>query len=388
MKINLAILLVTLGNVASAQVADGPQAGVVRFFLTETSTFTQYTDAPSLATETWLNAHFWRMLVYSPYFDSRLSWYPNGDVYFDLYAIYPNSALVSQHPEWILKDANGNWLYIPWGCSQGTCPQYAGDFSNPAYRQWWIAQAQSLIALGYHGLFIDDVNMDFRVGNGQGNFVAPIDSNTGAPMTLSNWRSYMAAFTAQIRAALPASEIVHNSIWYAGPPGVLGQDAAIVQQVTSADYQNIEFGVNDPGVTGGIGLYSLTAMLAYIDGLHAAGRGAIINGVAADSTGEEYALACYFLISSSADAIGNLTATPANWWSEFNVNLGTPTGARYVWQGLLRRDFSGGMVLANPPASSWITATLPGTFLRSDGVAVNSVTLGPGQGAVLTSIAQ
>src|SRR5258708_36319206 len=115
-----------------------------------------------------MRRHLWRMLVYSPYFDSRLSWYPNGLAYLDLYAIYTGAALATQHPEWILKDATGNKLYIPWGCSNGACPQFAGDISNLAFRQWWIGQAQTLLAKGYKGLFIDDVNMEFRVGNGAG----------------------------------------------------------------------------------------------------------------------------------------------------------------------------------------------------------------------------
>ena len=68
----------------------------------------------------------WRMNVFSPYFDSRTGWYPNGWVYDDAYAIYAGEELASQHPEWILKDAAGNKLYIPFACSGGSCTQYAG----------------------------------------------------------------------------------------------------------------------------------------------------------------------------------------------------------------------------------------------------------------------
>src|SRR5205085_10818824 len=35
----------------------------------------------------------------------------------DVYAIYKDGALATQHPEWILRDQSGNELYIPYGCS-------------------------------------------------------------------------------------------------------------------------------------------------------------------------------------------------------------------------------------------------------------------------------
>jgi hypothetical protein len=324
------------------------------------------------------------MLTYSPYFDTRLSWYPNGFAYIDSYAIYTSSPIVSQHPEWILKDAQGNYLYIPWGCSNGSCPQFAADFSNQAFCQWWIAQAQSLVAIGYAGLFVDDVNMDFRVGDGTGASVVPFDVNTGAPMTEENWRYYLAQFMSQVRAAFPNTAIIHNSIWYAGPPGIADQDPNIQTQIAAATYLNIEFGVNDPSLTGGNGTWSLNSLLGYIDRLRAVGKGAIIGGVPSVPAGEEYALANYFLISTGQDAIGSTVTTPANWWNGFGVNLGVPLGPRTAWNGLLRRDYSGGMVLVNSPQSSVITVSLPGTYQSIDtGLQVTSVTLAPSQGALL-----
>jgi putative glycosyl hydrolase-like family 15 (GHL15) protein len=364
-----------------------PPAGIVNVFRTTNTSSNRYTDAPNAATQSWLQTHFWGMLTYSPYFDTRLSWYPNGFAYIDSYAIYTSSPIVTQHPEWILKDAQGNYLYIPWGCSNGTCPQYAADFSNQAFCQWWIGQAQSLVAIGYAGLFVDDVNMDFRVGDGTGASVVPFDVNTGAPMIEENWRYYLAQFMSQVRAAFPNTAIIQNSIWYAGPPGIADQDPNIQTQIAAATYLNIEFGVNDPSLTGGDGQWSLNSLLGYIDRLHAVGKGAILGGVPSGLAGEEYAVANYYLISTGQDAIGSLVTTPANWWNGFGVNLGVPLGPRSNWDGLLRRDYSGGMVLVNPPQSSVITVSLPGTYQSIDtGLQVTSVTLGPAQGALLLSV--
>jgi hypothetical protein len=53
-------------------------------------------------------SHLARMTVFSPVFNGPSSWYPNGLVYADSYAIYPGGTfgenVVGTHPEWILKD--------------------------------------------------------------------------------------------------------------------------------------------------------------------------------------------------------------------------------------------------------------------------------------------
>ena len=100
-----------------------------------------YTNFPSSSMVSWFNAHFFRMGVYSPYFDTRTSWYSHGLVYKDLYGIPVGSTMASQHPEWILHDQGGHKLYIPWGCSNGSCPQYAADIANPSFRAQWISDA-------------------------------------------------------------------------------------------------------------------------------------------------------------------------------------------------------------------------------------------------------
>lgn len=48
-----------------------------------------------------------RMGTYTPYFDTRLNRMPRSYVYFHSCAIYTNSALMTQHPEWILKVSIG-----------------------------------------------------------------------------------------------------------------------------------------------------------------------------------------------------------------------------------------------------------------------------------------
>lgn len=358
-------------------------AGRINFVLRTGPSYDPYTSSTSTSTRQWINNHLWRMEVFTTYFDDKTSWYPSGWVYKDSYSIGTGSALASQHPEWALKDQAGNKLYIPWGCSNGTCPQYAADFGNPSYRQNWINEAKTALAKGYKGLWVDDVNMDWRVGDGNGNFVTPYDSRTGAPMTYDNWKRYMAEFMEQIRSQIPGAEILHNSIWYAGGP-TRDADAYVQREAKAADYINREGGFNDGGLTGGTGIWSVQAVMDYIDRVHALGKHIIIDSFTDNAADREYGLAGYFLINNGGDGYGNSDVnTPDNWWSGYDVNLGAATGGRYQWNGLWRRDFSGGMVLLNEPGSASKTASLGGTFKTLDGSSVTSLTLGTAHGAIL-----
>jgi hypothetical protein len=317
----------------------GSDAGRVRFVKQARPEFDRFTRTSRFAH--WIGRHFWRMSTYSPYFDRRLHWYRDAWVYRDLYAVYRGSRVAHSHPDWILRDADGRPLYIPFDCGGGSCPQYAGDPGNPGFRSHWIQGARALLRHGYRGIFADDVNMLMRVADGDGREVVPIDPRTEQPMTLHDWRSYIASFATEIRRALPRAELVHNVLWFAGDA-----DPAIRRELAAADLVNIEGGVDDPGLTGGRGQFGLETLLAWIDDRHRQGRGVILGG------GREYALASYLLINSGRDALSSdFRSRPGDWWTGWRVSLGAPRGPRHPWRGLLRRDFQRGLVLVNPPDS-------------------------------------
>ena len=106
-----------------------------------------------------------------------------------------------------------------------------------------------------------------------------------------------------------------------------------------------------------------------------------------DPHGLEYNLASYFLTSTGNDAVSGSGQTPGNWWSGWNVNLGEATGARRTWSNLLRRDFTGGMVLVNPPGAPTQTVALGSTMQDAGGNPVSSVTLAAASGVVLRGAA-
>ena len=343
-----------------------------------------YTNNPTVAQQQWMRDHWTRALVYSSYWDNKTGWFPGGWSYLDAYAIYRTSALATQHPDWILKDAAGNNLYIPWGCSGGVCSQYAADIGNPNWRRYYIDRAKSMAALGYKGIFVDDVDMDRNVGNGSGQQIAPIDPRTGQAMTDTAWKSYFADFLEQLRAELPGVEIVHNAVWFAGGGQHDASDPYIARELHAADYVNVERGYNDDGLTGGTGAWSIYALMRYIDNVHSYGAHVILQSYAADLTSAEYNLAGYFLVTDGNDFLSTTTGSlPSQWWSAYDANLGDPIGTRYLWNGLWRRDFTGGIVLLNEPGASTKTLALGGTFKTTSGQQVSSLSLGASRGAVL-----
>lgn len=356
-------------------------AGSVNFAMRTTSAFDTFTNSPSSSEISWMNQKFWRLQTTSPYFDSRLSWYHNAWAYDDLYGTWVGSTnpVIQQHPDWVLKDQYGNWLYLPFACNGTSCSQWALDPGNPAVRNWWINNVKAQMAQGYKGIWIDDVNMDWRTGDGSANTVLPYDTRTGQVMTYTNWQNYIVGFVQAIRSAFPNQEIVHNSLWFAGGAD-RDNNPLVIKQIQACDFINVERGVDDTGLTGGAGQWSVNAMLAYVDHVHSLGKHVVFDeyGFYGD-----YQTAGYFLISTGGDGLGNQAVTPNNWWSGYDVKLGNALGGRYTWNGLLRRDFQNGMVLFNLPQSAKVTVSLPGTYQRDDGSIASSVTLSASQGAVL-----
>jgi hypothetical protein len=203
-------------------------------------------------------------------------------------------------------------------------------------------------------------------------------------MTWQAWRSNVATFVEQIRNAFPKAEIVHNSIWFAGPEGTRDADPSIRRQIAAADNLNIERGIaSDQGLTGGTGIWSLHALFDYIDRVHAAGRGVTLEEYTPDHAGLEYSLAGYFLISSGNDRLGDAGTNPGNWWTGFDVDLGTPAGPRSYHAGVYQRIFSRGMVLLGEPGLAPRKIALPQTFHTLSGDIVSSVDLTARQGVIL-----
>jgi hypothetical protein len=375
--LSVALLILVL-SLAGASPATAASPGKLNFTKTAEANFDPYTRAPSAAQQAEMRDRYARMRTFSPYFDSRLSWFPNAWSYQDAYAVYASEQ--SSLDPYILRDGSGNRLFIDYGCSAGTCPLYAADIGDPGWRRRYIDRAKEKVALGYKGLFVDDVNLDFRVSNGYGNFVAPVDERTGQAMTEEDWQRYMAEFMEQLRAELPADfEIVHNQVYFfAGGTS----NPYVRRAIEAASHINIERGVIDPGIVGGSGPFGYETVLAWVEYAHSRGKGVVWD--AASTWGREYAMATHFLTANGLDFFQHgAGANPDGWWTGYETNLGEPLGERYSWSGVLRRDFERGIVLVNQPGQSTKSLGLGDNFKTMDGAWVSSVTLPTREGLVL-----
>src|SRR6478752_5050053 len=351
LMISLLCALSVLGcaNTALAAQPARDRAGIVHFAKSADSSFDRFTAAPSASRQQWMRAKYWRMRAYAPYFDERTSWYSKAWSYKDAMAIYPGETGVPS--DLYLRDAHGRKLYVAYACDGGTCTQYAGDIGSPAYRARWIADAKTSYAQGYFGLFIDDVNMELRISDGYGTEQWPIDPRTGAPMN------------EQIRREIPGAEIVHNQIWWDGD-----SDPYVRRQQDAADLIEFERGINDGGLRGGEDFWSLRTVFKLIDRLQARGKGVILDASAPTAAQRMYGLAGYFLISSGRDALGNDPAgTPEDWWAGYDTDLGDALGPRYDFNGVIRRDFTGGTVLLNTPDEPTRTVSVGTGYKDLDG---------------------
>lgn len=367
-----------------------PQLGVgnTRFIPRLESQWDSWISAAGTARQSWMRQHMWRVVGHSGFFDRALSWAPPSLAYKDLYAIYRgDNATLGAHPEWVLKGGAGQRMAIPWGCNPGPCPQFAGDIGSPSFRAHWIADARSLIQRGYRGLWIDDANIEMRIGDAKGNEQAPIDPRTGTTMTFSDWRRYIAEFLEQIRRELPSAEITANVLWFGGTAIGRDSDAYVRRAYTAVDRLNLERGFNDSGLTNGSeprDIWSVDAFMAFIDRMHDRGVPVTLDAYGTTQATWEYNLAGYFLVDRGDDAVGEGSLKPGDWWSGWDVQLGQPAGARTRGaDGVYRRSFQRGLVLLNAPRGADKTVTLPAPMRRIDGTLVSSVTLAPGSGVVL-----
>ena len=309
----------------------------------------------------WTRAHIWRMHGATAW-DPATTWIRRS-----AYALDPATA--AAHPDWVLKDGAATQLYL------GTA--FAADFGNPAFRAWWIGQLTAA-ASGAAGVYVDDVAMERRAYYVGGLAANARDPRTGTTMTEANWQRYMADFMVELRAALPAAEIVHDVVWYKG-------DARtdIQRELAAATAVAIE----NPSTIGASGAYGWETLAGYVERRQAAGTKVILDSYADAPAARLYGLANALLLDGGALALGNDAWTAqSRYWAGYGIALGAPTGARTAWSGVWRRDFAGGVVLVDPPGTASRSVALGAGYVDLDGVAQDQLTLAPGTAAVLRAV--
>jgi hypothetical protein len=367
--------------------ASAQQAGKIRFAKPAQADLENVGIA---ANRSFIESRYWRVRAYPPSWDSYLPWFPGAWGYKDAYAIYnpqayPPGRVDPPNMDWVLKDAQGRPLYIPFACDGQKCTQFAADLGNPAFRRWWIDGAKAYVRSGYKGVFVDDMTLFPRVSDAAAHDVRPIDPRTGQLMTDDAWARYAVEFIEQLRTELkamrPDVEIVPNILWY--HPSLGGpQDAYVKRLIAASDHLEIERGYNDTHPETNP-KYSWETCLRWVDYAHSQGKGIVADSYVNTRAGAEYELATSLLVNEGLDSLSTgYRALPTNWWPGYETDLGAAKGRRYAWNGGWRRDFDRGTVVVAPPGTT-VSGGLGAAMHDLDGATVTSVSLADKRGIVL-----
>jgi hypothetical protein len=283
-------------------------------------------------------------------------WLPDGWEYEDAYAVYKDS---SGNPEpdkarFVLRDANGKLLYIPFNCSGGTCPQFAANVCDPAWQTNYINRVINTAAL-YGGTFMDDTNFERMVSDGGGNpstSPAPINYLDGTTLTQDEWDTCMADFVVRVQNETSGELAINTVFFHDG--GISTPDVA--RGIDAANVWNIERGFNDGGLTGGTGTFSFARLMNDIDTAHRLGTCVIVQPKdnANGSEQREIDRAAYWMISNGCDYVtgGDDTDQPTYDSAFWDHDIGASLGSRFLRSdGVWQRDFAGGTVYLNPPGN-------------------------------------
>jgi hypothetical protein len=230
----------------------------------------------------------------------------------------------------------------------------------------YVAKVRRDMNLGYAGVFVDDANWS-----------AGFPPSPGPRAALAN-------LLVAIRAAEPTALIEMNSQYHDIWPLMKSHDPDVERALKVVNILTKEFGV---GPTAGINTaQDYGELFQFIDALHAKGIHVTMTGDGFSNTVStmEYNLATSLLATDGGDFVNGVNQTPGHWWPGFNVNLGQAITTRERSpSGVWKRAFSRGVVYTVEPGASRQKIKLGASMHSAQWGTVQSVTLSPGQGAVL-----
>ena len=336
------------------------------------------TSAEPRVRQEWMRAHYWRMRAYSPYFDTRPRWFRNAWVYQDAYAIYRGRRLGARAP------ASGSCATAAGAGSTsrrlraGSCPQYAADIGNPAFRAQWIAGATRQPAPRLHRPVHRRRQHGPRSRTGRDARSAARPAHRPADDARR-----LAALHGRLHEADPPrrSRATRSCTTRSGSPATRPDRAAPAR---AADLIEIERGFNDAGLTGGAGA-SGWELLGFIDRRHADGQGVILDGYARSPAAD---VRPGVTSSRLIGARRARRAAPAARRTTGGRRATTPTWARRSARATATRRrlaarLRQGRRAAQRARRAHTTGRAPCRRPRPRGRPRSSVTLGPGTAAVL-----
>jgi hypothetical protein len=226
----------------------------------------------------------------------------------------------------------------------------------------FVAVVEHDMSKGYAGVFVDDANWSYS-------------PSPGPEANLAN-------LLEAIRSAEPGALIEINSQYHDIWPKMKQGDANVARALAQVNLVTKEFGVGpDAAITTG---QDYGELLSYADVLREKGIHIVMAGDRRKVSIEEFNQATCLLINDGGDYVNATRPRPNRFWSGFEADLGSASGARERSNsGLWTRRFSGGTVYTVEPGAPTQTIRLGRRMHSAEWGNVESVTLSAGQGAVL-----
>jgi hypothetical protein len=276
------------------------------------------------------------------------------------------------HPGWFLKDQSGQ--RIEW---RGYPGHWWIDVGDRRYQRRWKRNVVSeLRRRGWDGVMVDNAIVDPSYYLASGERIS--EYPTTHPYRRATGR-FLHAVGPKIRAA-----------GFGFVPNIGGGDASahLLRRWSkfTTGFEREYWCRYGTGPGQPFAGWDWTHQMAQMHAVQSTGKTwfAIAYGSQGDSQLMQYAEAS-FLLEWNGTSGAVFYRSPAGtdpWSRDWTFDVGTPLGDRFSIEGAWRRDFSNGVVLANPSSQS-VSVDLGGQYTRPDGTRVTAVTLGPATGLVL-----
>lgn len=239
-----------------------------------------------------------------------------------------------QHPDWFLLDLNGNRME--------TREYVMMDPGNQGWREFWLQRVmQNQQELGWHGVFIDNVEASFSKRESRGQLPAKY-------LTVESYQ-------AEIRGFL---EYIYTNYFFAQQRPLLANIIAVDDEAIWFEYLQFLDGVMEEAWAVGWGndyrsVIDWQKDLTRAERAQEMGKSIILvsQGEYADINRQNFAFASYLLITYGNASFRYIIASAydQNWlYNIYDIGLGEPLGPRYILGDKWARDFSGGTVIVDP----------------------------------------
>jgi hypothetical protein len=285
-------------------------------------------------------------------------------------------SISANHPDWFLKDQNGNRIM-----AKSYPGNYLMDVGNPAYQQVCAAHAVALAkADGFDGIFFDGVTAwaGWAVQSGL---------NMPQYPTPASWQAAMYSYLQTISSRVHANGLltIANIGGASITPGLWQKWSALVDGSEEESF-------TDGGSGVGGSLWNWKAQLANAAWSEANGKYTLLHSFNRTEAGNTFGLATMLLVGAGHDTYSTSNANYTNsetWYPEYTTaeQLGAPAGAyKQLTNGVYQRVFAGGVVLVNP-GKTVAQFSLGGGLYSGSGLSkVRAVSMAHGSGLILARV--